>query len=242
MDMSINGLQIKNVGNINIKGQKNDFKTNNVPDGYKEVSKEEFFKILSSGGNTENFTKALDLVVAKMEEKNDKKYPTITTGRVQSIKDDGKITVQMLGDESDATETVGYTNQTPFIVNQNDFVKVCKQTAGDKVNSWILGVNSINNKKDALVLLEKCFDCILMLQEEINDLKTSIQSLSDAYESTTDTITVDGTKISVPTIKIHGARINQTLQLLRNLKTVDNDVRIMKDELHKINQGKNISN
>ena len=226
MDMFINQNNINNSNNIN---EFNTNENNKVPNGYQQVSKEEFLEHLSKKNDGDNnLTEALRALVQRMQDSNDRRYPVITTGRVQGIHDDGKITVQMLGDDTDVTETVGYTNQTPYAINENDYVKVCKQTAGDKVNSWIMAVNQINNKKDAMVFIQDCLTCILILQQEINDLRNSIQSLSEAYQSNTD-----------GTITIKTNRINESLNILKNLDNVNNDVRIMQDELKKINQGKN---
>lgn len=222
MDMITN-----NESNVN-----NEFQSlkNNVPTGYKQLTKEEFLNRLSKKNNSNDLVEAFKLLVERMQASNDKRYPTITTGKVKGINDDGKLTVQMIGDDSDVTETVGYTNQTPYAINKDDYVKVCKQTAGDKINSWILAVNAPNTKKDAMIFIQECLEYILILQEEINDLKNSIQSLSGAYQSNND-----------GTITIKTKNINNCLKFLKKTDSVSNGVRISQEELKKINQGKNIN-
>lgn len=225
MDMNINT-------NNSPMGEVNNQK--NIPQGYKEVTKEQFLKYLSTEEKNDKLTESLMSFVNNLQKSNDKRYPIITTGQVKGIRKDGKVTVQMIGDDSDVSETMGYLNQTPYELNENDYVKVCKQTGADKVNSWILAVNNINNKKDAMVFIEDCLQLILKLQEEINDLKDSIKFLSESYISTS--VSIDG--ISVPTIKINGKKIDKSKSLLNQSSSVDNDVRIMQAELNKINQGK----
>ena len=44
--------------------------------------------------------------------------------------------------------------------------------------------------------------------------------------------------MSVPTIKINSGKIKNTLNILKKLNTVDNNVRLIKNELETINQGK----
>lgn len=211
-------------------------------EGYKEVTKDEFLKELFKEEDNTQITKALTDLLSTQKKLNDKKYPVISTGRVVSINNDGKINVQILGDDSEIVESVGYINQTPFVVNVNDYVKICKQTAGDKVNSWIMGVNNIANKEDAFVIINYCLDYILQLQEEIDDLGKSIKELSQSFESTaeTQTITVgtSSTSVTVPIIKINSTKMNSSISRINTLNSVKKNIEKQKEKLSLINKGK----
>lgn len=232
MDMYTNNIfQNNNINNIDVTNN-NSF--NNVfPSGYQEVSQEDFLKAILKDEDSDKIAEEMLKLMHSNQQLNDKRYTSITTGIVQQINSDGKISVKMLGDDSDIIETVGYINQTPFTINQGDIVKVCKQTAGDKVNSWIIGVNNLNNKKDAFVLLEQCMNIIFSLQKQIIDLKNSITSLTEAYNFSTNT---DGET----TVSVNNAQINKALRLVEQTKNVNQDIKNIKTELEQINQGKNI--
>lgn len=210
---------------------------------YTEITKDEFFNILFQKEDGTKITKALVNLFNTYKELNDKRYPVITTGKVESINEDGKISVKMITDDSETVETIGYINQTPFTINVNDYVKICKQTAGDKVNAWIIGVNNISNKEDAFIFVDHCLNYILRLQEEIQLLGESIKELSQAYEPIVETINVaissdNIISINVPTIRINNTKMNSAISRINTLSSVNNDVNGQRKKLISINKGK----
>lgn len=231
MDMFTNNIQNSNNDLNNVPGM-------NIPEGYEQVSQEEFIKAILAEDNYDEITKALDTLMQKNKVMNDRRYPIITTGRVENIKEDGKIMVKMVGDDSETTESVGYINQTPFTVNQNDYVKVCKQTAGDNINSWIFGVNNINNKKDALVFVEGCLNYILTLQEEINLLKESIRELANSIIVTNISVGTGTTTTTTEVAKLNQSQKSSALNILARLNNISASVNKEKQELQTINRGK----
>ena len=205
-----------------------------VPNGVQKVSKQELINALVEEDEDMNvFREALLNLLRKQRLSNDKRYPIITTGRVENINDNGKVVVKMVGDDSEVTESVGYLNETPFIVNKNDYVKVCKQTATDGVNSWIMGVNSLGNKKDAFIFIDNCLDYILQLQEQIDCLKKSIENMSQAY--------VTKTVNNITTTQINGTKMNISLDWLKKIVSIKEFVKTKKQEISKINRGKDNS-
>jgi len=161
MDMFTNNIQNSNNDSNNVQGM-------NIPEGYEQVSQEEFIKAILAEDNYDEITKALDTLMQKNKVMNDKRYPVITTGRVEHSVGNSNVVVKMIGDDSEPTERVGYTNQTPFVINQGDYVKVCKQTASDGVNSWIMGINNPLNNKTAFNFLEDCINYILICSYIVN--------------------------------------------------------------------------
>jgi hypothetical protein len=203
-----------------------------VPNGVQKVSRQELINALMEDDDDVNVLKeAFFNFIQKQRLSNDKRYPIITTGKVENINENGKIVVKMVGDDSEVTESVGYLNETPFTVNKNDYVKVCKQTAGDSVNSWIMGVNNLGNKKDAFVYIDDCFHYILQLQEQIDCLKQSIKTMSEIYVSKPNS---DGTT----TTQINGSKRNTALNWLKKVVSISDFVKNKKQELEIINRGK----
>jgi len=225
MDMFTNNIQNSNNDSNNVQGM-------NIPEGYEQVSQEEFIKAILAEDNYDEITKALDTLMQKNKVMNDKRYPVITTGRVEHSVGNSNVVVKMIGDDSEPTERVGYTNQTPFVINQENYVKICKQTASDGVNSWIMGINNPLNNKTAFNFLEDCINYILILQNEITSLKNSIQEIANSFTQTEIKIG----EITYKLATINASSLSYAQRNLSSLNNISEDANRTKENLEAINK------